>query len=353
MQSKLRTHRVLWLSLAISLVLGCFGLTERYAPQLLVWLAQQLGAPVKAQAEPTTLRFAVIGDYGDDSVAEASVANLVRNWQPDLIATVGDNNYPDGSATTIDTNIGQYFYRYIYPYKGAYGTTKTGPNHFFPALGNHDWQAISCVATTCTGAYFNYFTLPGNERYYDFEEGPVHFFFIDSDPHEPDGRTSTSVQATWLHDKLAASTAAWNLVFMHHPPYSSGEEHGSTLATQWPYAQWGADAVLAGHDHTYERIIVDNFPYFVDGLGQEYRAFGAAVPGSVVRYNSGVGAMLVDANPVTIKFQFINVNKKVIDSYSLTNSFGVATPSITLVPTATATPIVTATPTRPREATRP
>ena len=30
-------------------------------------------------------------------------------------------------------------------------------------------------------------TLPGNERYYDFVQGPVHFFVIDSDQNEPDG----------------------------------------------------------------------------------------------------------------------------------------------------------------------
>lgn len=363
MQSRLHTQRVLWLSLAISLVVllfGCAVMTAQHNPNLLVWLAQQLGAPAKAQAAPTTLRFAVIGDYGDGSAAEASVANLIKSWQPALIATVGDNNYPAGSATTIDTTIGQYFHEYIYPYNGGYGTTEAGPNRFFPALGNHDWQAMDCGAITCTGAYLDYFTLPGNERYYDIEQGPVHLFFVDSDPHEPDGRTSDSLQATWLHDQLAASTAVWNLVFMHHPPYSSGQLHGSTAEMQWPYAQWGADAVLAGHDHTYERIMVDNFPYFVDGLGKEHRAFGTPVAGSAVRYNSGVGAMLVEASPVTITFQFINVANAVIDSYTLTNSVAPATPvvtpatpTVTAAPTVTATPTATVTPTVTPEATPP
>ena len=56
--------------------------------------------------------------------------------------------------------------------------------------------------------YLNYFTLPaggqGGERYYTFTQGPVQFFAIDSDPAEPDGTSSTSVQAQWLHSQLTA-----------------------------------------------------------------------------------------------------------------------------------------------------
>jgi tartrate-resistant acid phosphatase type 5 len=38
---------------------------------------------------------------------------------------------------------------------------------------------------------------------------------------------------------------------------------------QWPFAAWGATAVLAGHDHDYERLTVGGLPYFVNGLGGE------------------------------------------------------------------------------------
>ena len=39
-------------------------------------------------------RFAVIGDYGNDSADEARVARMVSGWDPDFIITTGDNNYP-------------------------------------------------------------------------------------------------------------------------------------------------------------------------------------------------------------------------------------------------------------------
>jgi hypothetical protein len=121
------------------------------------------------------VRLAVIGDYGTASKKEEAVANLVKSWNPDFIITVGDNNYPDGTALTIDPNIGQYYHDFIFPYNGIYGSG-SATNRFFPSLGNHDWRATGALP------YLNYFTLPGNERYYDFIWGPVHLFALDSDP---------------------------------------------------------------------------------------------------------------------------------------------------------------------------
>jgi len=109
--------------------------------------------------------------------------------------TTGDNNYPLGSSSTIDSNIGKYYRSFIYPYVGTYGSGSTY-NRFFPSLGNHDMD------TSIGGPYTDYFSLPGNERYYDFVKGPVHFFILDSDPREPDGVASNSIQAQWLQSRL-------------------------------------------------------------------------------------------------------------------------------------------------------
>src|SRR6476661_7370829 len=141
--------------------------------------------------QSSTVRFAVIGDYGSGDDHEQDVANLVQSWNPDFITTTGDNNYPDGKTSTIDANIGQFYHSFIFPYTGAYGPGATA-NNFWPVLGNHDWNTAGAVP------YLNYFVLPNNERYYDFVRGPVHFYMIDSDDHEPDGNTSTSIQGTWL-----------------------------------------------------------------------------------------------------------------------------------------------------------
>ena len=159
--------------------------------------------------------------------------------------------------------------------------------------------------------------LPGNERYYDFSWGSMHFFAIDSDAREPDGITRNSVQATWLRARLSSSTATWKIVYMHHPPLSSGP-HGSSTALQWPYRKWGATAVLAGHDHTYERILRHGLPYFVNGLGGKSRYyFLEPVAGSQVRYQDDYGAMLVEATCLDITFRFYTRSGTLVDVYTL------------------------------------
>jgi len=265
---------------------------------------------IRTLSDGSSIRFAVIGDYGSDSQPEADVANLVKSWNPSFVITVGDNNYPNGAASTIDANIGKYYYEFIAPYRGQYGSG-AATNQFFPAMGNHDWD------TPGAKPYLDYFTLPGNERYYDTMIGFVHFFMLDSDDHEPDGNTATSKQGQWFHSKLATSRACWDLVVMHHSPYSSGQHQGSSVWMQWPYQAWGADAVLSGHDHVYERIVLSNFPYFVNGLGGEtIHPFATPVPGSQVRYNADFGAMLVDATKRQISFRFYSRAGALIDSYS-------------------------------------
>ena len=64
-------------------------------------------------------------------------------------------------------------------------------------------------------------------------------FVIDSDYHEPDGTSANSPQGRWLQAGLKASRSAFQVVAMHHPPYSSGP-HGNTQFMQWPYGEWGA-----------------------------------------------------------------------------------------------------------------
>ncbi|MFL5734150.1 MAG: metallophosphoesterase [Chloroflexia bacterium] len=300
---------------------------------LLVVMGVAVAAPVDLPGGPastSTPRFAVIGDYGDGSPEESDVSNLVRSWNPDFIITTGDNNYDNGAAHTIDPNIGQYYHDFVFPYTGSYGLGAPY-NEFFPALGDHDWLVRGARP------YLNYFSLPNNERYYDFMWGPVHLYSIDSDDHEPDGKTASSAQAMWLQGRLAASTEPWKLVYMHHSPYSSGAVHGSNPEIQWPYQQWGATAVLAGHDHEYERMSVNGFPYFVDGLGGAgIYSFGSPISDSVVRYNDDYGAMLVDSTAMTITFRFINRSRLVIDSYTLTSTLPTLTPT-PAVPTVTQT----------------
>ncbi|TAK11590.1 MAG: alkaline phosphatase [Anaerolineae bacterium] len=265
--------------------------------------------PPTPSAVPSA-RIAVIGDYGTGDANAAAVAGLVLAWEPDFIVTTGDNNYPSGAADTIDAVIGQFYHAYIGGYSGTYGEGSE-VNRFFPVLGNHDWDGERAQP------YFDYFNLPGNERYYDFIHGPVHFFLLDSDTREPDGVGLSSRQAEWLQAGLTTSRAPWQVVVMHHPPYSSAR-HGSTEALQWPYAEWGADLVLAGHDHTYERLEVDGLTYVVNGLGGQARYyFIVPLAESVVRYRAAHGALFITATVDGLTAEFLTVTGEVVDTFSL------------------------------------
>lgn len=274
---------------------------------------------------PATVRLAVVGDFGSNNSHEADVAAMIATDDPDAVVTVGDNAY--GSAGQ-DTAVGQYYHSFIGGYSGAYGAGSP-TNRFFPALGNHDISDGPGLA-----GYLAFHDLPGagttalrpsgNERYYDVVLGPVHLFFLNSDPSEPSGRTATSAQAEWLRTGLAASPSPWNVVVFHHAAFSSSSNHGSTATMQWPFEAWGADLVLNGHDHTYERIVRDDdsdgtsLHYVVDGLGgQTPYAFGTPVVGSQVRYNADHGALFLDATETALTGSFRTVGGAEPDTFSL------------------------------------
>ncbi len=261
------------------------------------------------------LVFGAISDYGVNDKDERSVADLVRGWSPAFLVTLGDNNYASGLASTIDENIGKYFGDFIGGYKGDHGPGAV-TNRFWPSVGNHDWYSLP---TGSMQPYLDYFpALPNNGRYYDFVVGNVHFFSMDSDLHEPDGRTATSVQALWLRDRLQAATECFKVVYFHHPPYSSGEATYTVADMQWPFLAWGADVVLTGHQHQYERLVVDGMTYVVAGLGgaKNRFAFFATQPGSIVRYNAGFGALRAEVTADNLSFEFRDTTDRVVDAFA-------------------------------------
>jgi tartrate-resistant acid phosphatase type 5 len=248
--------------------------------------------------DAATVRFAIIGDYGVNNADQLSVANLVKtNFQPEFIVTAGDNNYL--GADNIDDAIGKYYHSFIGNYTGDYGAGASS-NRFFPALGNHDWYSSGGYS-----AHTNYFTLPGNERYYDFVRGPVHFFVLNTDPNEPHGTSVSSTQARWFSNRIAASASPWRVVLAQDPPYSSSEGHAYM---RWPFDDWGASIIVSGDSHQYERIMLNGFPYVVNGAGGAgLSGFGTPLAGSVVRYNADHGAMLVTATHTNITYEFWSV----------------------------------------------
>lgn len=266
--------------------------------------------PEPCPTDSRTLRFAVIGDYGSGRSPAKQIAELVKSWHPDLVATVGDNNYPKGAPETIDKNIGALYHDFIAPYHGDYGEGAS-VNRFLPIPGHRDWD------TDRLRPYLDYFELPGNERYYDFVCGPAHFFMLDTDEREPDGAREGSRQANWLREKLAGSSAPWRFVFAHHAPYTS-HNVPDVVRMRWPFAEWGASAVLSGFYHVYERLEVDGIPYFIVGTGgSTVSGFGEVDPHSRLRFNGDYGAMLVLVEESKVVFRYYRRNGRLVDEFEV------------------------------------
>ena len=121
-----------------------------------------------------------------------------------------------------------------------------------PAVGNHEYGVAGAAG------YFRYFGRAAGQRpgYYSYDLGSWHIIVLNSNCRPAGGCAAGSPQERWLRADLRAHPARCTLAYAHHPRFSSGL-HGndSTLVDLWRalYAA-GADVVLAGHDHNYERF---------------------------------------------------------------------------------------------------
>jgi len=289
------------------------------------------------QDKGTETVFAIIGDYGDNSIHEKQVSDLVYSWNPQFIITTGDNNYHRGKF--LDDDIGKFYSDFIGNYKGVYGNGSE-QNRLYPSIGNHDWDDEKDEGLPT--AYLDFFSVlkeysatSGSMLYYDFEDGPIHFFVLDSDRRQPDGIDKNSVQAQWLRQQMENSSSNFNIVYFHHTPFTNTILKSPEM--DWPFQEWGADIVIAGHAHTYERFDKNGFPYVVNGLGGNSKKFCLAdegqrsIPGieagcviippptkdpdTVIDYNSNWGAMLVKSTNNFLNFTFIDVDHVKIDSF--------------------------------------
>ena len=230
--------------LAVAALAGCSRAARPSAPQAPAAIeAPSPAAPATPPAEVpalTPVTFAVIGDYGMDDEHERAVAELVASWDPAFIVTTGDDYYrPAGGRGTgrYDESTGAYYARWLADITTTGRRAPAGEataNAFFPALGNHDYSDAMPALDT----YLAYFSLPGagftnssgNERYYDFVQGPVHFFVLNSNGAGARRRHGDVQAGRVAEARLAASTSPFNVVVDHHPPYSSDKQHGSTRA---------------------------------------------------------------------------------------------------------------------------
>lgn len=124
----------------------------------------------------------------------------------------------------------------------------------FPTLGNHERNHEN---------YFEFFYLPQNERWYSFDTGNAHFVSLEVDGYAD--IAPGSEQYEWLINDLSTDNSTWRFVFFHFPSFSSGGGYGSDPQVQEYlvpiFLRYGVDMVFNGHEHNYQRNVVDSVTY--------------------------------------------------------------------------------------------
>lgn len=178
--------------------------------------------------------------HDSDTAAQVS-AVLVANSSATAF-TAGDNVYPSGSTQSFANC-----------YDPSWGIFKTRTR---PAPGNHDYYQIPDAAP-----YFAYFGAnagPAGLGWYRYESGTWRIYALNSECGT--GSTCFATQLAWLKADLAAEPHHCVLAMWHRPVFSTGP-HGSSprmaQVFQLLYDN-GADIVIAGHDHGYQRFAPAN-----------------------------------------------------------------------------------------------
>lgn len=177
----------------------------------------------------------------DDEATAAVVTGVLSATPGAEVFTLGDNAYEKGKLTEFNTC-----------YHPSWGAFK---NVTHPSAGNHDYN------TSGAAGYYQYFGAAAGDSgkgYYSYDFGAWHVIVLNSEI----STSANSPQLQWLQADLAAHPSVCTLAYFHQPLYSSvGGTAGTTGATIssvrtfWDalYAA-GADLVLSGHRHVYERL---------------------------------------------------------------------------------------------------
>jgi hypothetical protein len=267
---------------------------SNYPPELII----TLGSDSPSTPTPTLPAGAVVfvgaGDIAScDNDHDEMTAQLL-DAIPGTVFTTGDNAYSNGT-----------YAEYIDCYEPTWGRHKARTK---PIPGSHEYH------TAGAAGYFQYFdNIPS---YYAYDLGAWRVYALNSD-------TDISVngpQMIWLQSDLAANPRKCILAYWHRPRWSSGSEHGRdpTVQTLWEILyKAGAELVINGHEHNYERFAPMNaagepdpsgLREFVVGTGGgDLYDFDTPLPTSEVRDSSTFGVLKLTLHGTGYDWQFIPV----------------------------------------------
>jgi acid phosphatase type 7 len=238
-------------------------------------------AAERSVGQTATVTLVGAGDIASCSYTQDSATAKLLGAIPGTVFTLGDNAYPDGTL-----------WQFRHCYKPTWGQYKERTR---PTAGNHDYH------TTGARAYFDYFGWragrPGR-GYYSYERGSWHIVALNSNCNKVGGCGRRSPQGRWLRNNLANHPARCTLAYFHHPLYATG----NNTATPEVRPFWrilydrGADVILSGHAHRYERYAPITPGGVIDsqkGIRQFVVGTGGNSGGGDIYYDQAPGVQVV------------------------------------------------------------
>jgi hypothetical protein len=246
------------------------------------------------------------GDIADcDNDGAEITAQLVEAVIDDndstIVFTAGDNAYETGTT--------EEFAQCFDPTWGRF------KDWIRPSIGNHD------LIDGDAPGYFSYFGDAAgqpDEGYYSFEAGSWLVVVLNTLCGSAGGCDVGSAQESWLRDLLQSSDHLCTAAIYHHPMFSSGEHGGDDDAYDLFTLLYdeGAELVLNGHDHNYERFapqdpegeldLAGGIRQFVVGTGGKgVDPIPDAEPNSEARFNETLGVLQLKLYDVGYEWEFI------------------------------------------------
>jgi Glycosyl hydrolase family 99/Calcineurin-like phosphoesterase len=236
---------------------------------------------------------------GCSSQGDEATAMLIAA-RKGTVAALGDLAYDSGTAANFAC------------YDASWGRFKGRTR---PAAGNHEYL------TQGAAPYFAYFGAAAGDPargYYSYDLGRWHIIVLNSNCGSAGGCDAGSPQDTWLRRTLARHRRVCTLAYWHHALFSSGQ-HGSNsfVERMWDdLYRAGADVVLNGHDHDYERFAPQTpsgtldpkrgIREFVVGTGgKNHYALGQPVANSRAQNNTTFGILKLTLRPSSYSWRFV------------------------------------------------
>jgi acid phosphatase type 7 len=318
-----RRHRHASAAAVVALALVSAGATVSQSAAIEAGGVRGGGAEAAA-ADPVV---AAAGDIacGRDSTGascqERQTSDLLVQMTPAAVLPLGDVQYERGEL--IDFFNGQPTVANT-GYDRTWGRLKATTR---PVVGNHEY------GTAGAAGFFDYFNGPGQTNgpagdrrrgYYSFNVGNWHVVALNSNCSviQPPGCDAGSAQERWLRADLAAHRTDCTLAYMHHPRWTSDRNpsfdtvHVQALVKA--LYDFGAEVLLAGHSHNYERFAPQTPSQKLDrprGIrqivigtgGRNHTSFGTIEPNSEVRNASTFGVLKLTLHPTSYDWAFVPI----------------------------------------------